>query len=282
MDCQHFFIWNMSVHSRYLIYFFLASCSQPLLMLRSLRINRKVVLLQVGCLLVFAFARSFQAYPEWPQPNSYVDGPVQRYFVFFPPNKRQRSKPSSPWAIIILLAFMAFGCFPCFFCVCNTMWPRRRRSRTVRDRRREEQALSLERGALPHRRSSAGFDTLAHASIRSETGSSARVVSLDSAHPEFRPSAPAPPADFNNSYEEPHLVSFKMKEESAKEPCGICLEPYGVVDVTAGQCSHVFHTACLKAWLAKEVSQKLCPLCRSPFHNTAQHSKPFESIPNNL
>ena len=131
-------------------------------------------------------------------------------------------------------------------------------------------AWSFPRAVQLFRRSSVGFDGQARSSIHSETESNPSTMIFNSEYLHFRPSEPAPPAHCENSHEEPHLLSFKMKAEIANEPCGICLEPYSVVDVTAGQCSHIFHTACLKAWLAKEPSRKQCPLCRNVFRGTIE------------
>lgn len=68
------------------------------------------------------------------------------------------------------------------------------------------------------------------------------------------------------------LPSFKMDDHRADETCGICLDEFGESDVTAGECSHIFHTSCLSSWLAKEISHRLCPLCRMPYKTTTPHT----------
>ncbi len=242
--------------------------------------NRTMPLLQVACLLIPAFARSLQAYLLWQrEPNSRIARPFQRYTSFpssFTPSEPYNplKNPGHPETRSFPVSDVVFFCtlftvVPCLVCGCSYIkWRRRYRRQILRNRGREPSASSLARAALPYRRSSVGFNNVAHSSIRSETGSSPHVLNLDSTHTEFHPSAPPSPADFEALHEEQHLTSFKMKAEKANDPCGICLEPFSLVDVTAGQCLHVFHTACLRAWLAKESSQKLCPLCRNPFHDT--------------
>ncbi len=259
-------------------------CPSLILMVRSLRTSRTVFLLQVGFLLVSAFARSFQAYAKWPdEPSSNIDRSSLRYTTNVPTNQSfnlsisARAPDRMDYLVTVLMvavgALLSF--LPCFYCGCNYFLWKRRRLRRLRDRRREARAPTLERAALPHHRSSRRVDRLAHYSLRSETVSSAHRESLNSVYPEFRPSAPPPSVDIAA---EQHFISFKMKAEKSSESCGICLEPFGVIDVTAGQCLHVFHTVCMKAWLAKEGSQQLCPLCRNPFHCTAEHIETFLSV----
>ena len=53
----------------------------------------------------------------------------------------------------------------------------------------------------------------------------------------------------------------KVDEEFA---CCICVEPFKDDDqVRELKCDprHIFHTACLKPWLEKEL---ICPMCRAP------------------
>ena len=248
-------------------------------MLPSLNSIRIVFLLHVGFPLASVFARSFQAYPKWiPEPDSHTDRAVQRYLrnvpriqPYYPANTSQVPASSGHLGLMVVVLGTLTIFLSGFCCCCIIVYWRIKNSRVERQHRRVARAVLFERIARLFSRSSVGFGGHAHSCIRPETGSNTRMVSFDSVSPEFRPSAPALPADFENSYEEQHLISFKMEAEKAHEPCATCLEPFGVVDVSAGQCLHVFHTACLKAWLAKEGSQKLCPLCRNPFHGTFEH-----------
>ncbi|CAN8308335.1 unnamed protein product [Cochlearia groenlandica] len=53
-------------------------------------------------------------------------------------------------------------------------------------------------------------------------------------------------------------------EEETREPCSICLDDISCSDTKHGfptkmECSHVFHSRCLKEWLQRK---NTCPLCR--------------------
>lgn len=50
------------------------------------------------------------------------------------------------------------------------------------------------------------------------------------------------------------------------ESCFICLEPLNAESnaITIKQCKHVFHEACLHAWVTR---RKTCPACRVPMFN---------------
>lgn len=71
--------------------------------------------------------------------------------------------------------------------------------------------------------------------------------------------APAPP-----SFDADELARFKAAPALADTPCGICLDSFDDLDITAGQCLHTFHTACVGAWLAKDPALS-CPVCRAAF-----------------
>lgn len=68
---------------------------------------------------------------------------------------------------------------------------------------------------------------------------------------------PTPPAA-------PELTTFTATESQRETPCSICLEPFGREPLAAGACAHMFHAACVAAWLAKDANRS-CPVCRMPF-----------------
>jgi len=53
------------------------------------------------------------------------------------------------------------------------------------------------------------------------------------------------------------LESFSM--EYTKEPCSICLDPFGKKVIKPIQCGHIFHTACIDRWY--KINPK-CPICK--------------------
>ncbi len=59
--------------------------------------------------------------------------------------------------------------------------------------------------------------------------------------------------------------SFIVARELEEELCCICLEPFGLKDVAKGDCRHMFHTACIAEWMAKDDEARSCPVCRLPF-----------------
>ena len=46
-----------------------------------------------------------------------------------------------------------------------------------------------------------------------------------------------------------------------RENCSVCLEPCTMNEMTVLDCSHTFHTHCLKRWVRR--GSMTCPLCRS-------------------
>ncbi len=234
-------------------------------------------LFHVAYLLISAFKRSSHASPEWiPESNSHIGR------EYDPPSYLQAHITSSLVVVGIAVACTFIACFPWIFRLCKARLHWRRQSRALQAVGRESETSTREGVALPHCRSAIELDGVLNSSIRSQTESNARILSSNSMIPEFQPSAPPLRVESENDPDEQHLISFKMKAEKTSEQCGICLEPYGVVDVTAGQCLHVFHTACLRGWLAREDSQKLCPLCRNSFHCTIEHIEAFVSTQGTL
>ncbi len=112
-----------------------------------------------------------------------------------------------------MLLCTLFIVLPCLFCCLSCIEWKRSHRQVLRDRGREPRASPSEREAPHHRRSSVGFNSVAHSSIRSETGSNPRVIYLDSFYTEFHPCAPPSPADFENAHEEQHLISFKINAD---------------------------------------------------------------------
>ncbi len=202
-------------------------------MLLSLHTKQTVFALLVVSLLVPALGRSFQAYRKWAHKSKWLmDRPFQGYLLRFPIIKPcdPQSAPHGPESThTVLLVFVGVFCslvgLSAWPCFC-----------LIGIRRNRIQSRVLRKPV--------------------------RVI--NSTHSEFPLNAP-PLAKFDDSNVEQHLISFKMKAGKASEPCGICLEPFGLVDVTAGQCSHVFHTAYMQVWLVKDGSQQLCPLCQNLF-----------------
>lgn len=61
------------------------------------------------------------------------------------------------------------------------------------------------------------------------------------------------------------LDAHKADPEYAEELCSICFDPFADLDVAVGEhCNHMFHSNCIEAWLAKDVTHS-CPLCRATF-----------------
>ncbi len=170
---------------------------------------------------------------------------------------------ASPWMAFVV----GFVVIAVIVCLCAVKFirsrNRSRKARAIIDRLQQDATLERDESAQPARLPSSELNSWSH---RREYGTavSSQVANSNVANC-FQPSAP-PLVEVvtASSRERVHLVSFKMHKEKASEVCEICLEPFGTADVASVRCLHVFHTACLKTWLAKEESQGLCPLCYNP------------------
>lgn len=100
-----------------------------------------------------------------------------------------------------------------------------------------------------------------HSRMINEAHTIAHAHAHAAAHAHWHGREPVPPPPTINADE---LTRFKARPEQAENPCGICLDPFDDLDLTAGQCLHTFHTACVGAWLAKDAAHS-CPVCRAPF-----------------
>ncbi len=235
------------------------------------KLLRAAVLIQVVSLLVCAYAKENAGDPDWLEPVPLqVPGPD---YVGHP----DFSESEFPW---LPLGLAGLG-LTITACLCALGY-RNGRSRTTEARailNRAQQVAALESGTSARQTSLPG-SRVNSSDQRREYGTerSSQVGRSDVAI-NFRPSAP-PSAQLiaTPSRNGDKLISFKMHSDKAAEPCGICLEPFGIADVTAGQCLHVFHTACLKTWLAKERSHELCPLCRNLFQGAAQDIDEFMEL----
>jgi Ring finger domain len=58
------------------------------------------------------------------------------------------------------------------------------------------------------------------------------------------------------------IASFTVHESKAGEQCPVCLGLLADEFVSVCPCSHMFHSSCLRSWLAKE---ETCPICRVAF-----------------
>lgn len=69
------------------------------------------------------------------------------------------------------------------------------------------------------------------------------------------------------------LDGFDAPSEVAEESCAICLSPLAEQSVSSASCSHLIHTTCYNAWLAKDAKQA-CPICRQPVHRPPPPTQP--------
>jgi Ring finger domain len=61
------------------------------------------------------------------------------------------------------------------------------------------------------------------------------------------------------------IASFIVHESKAGEQCPVCLGLLAEEFVSVCPCSHMFHSSCLRSWLAKK---ETCPICRVAFVET--------------
>jgi len=68
--------------------------------------------------------------------------------------------------------------------------------------------------------------------------------------------------EYQPSHTVTNLPEFTVKKQKEKSCCSVCLEGLeeGQTASQLGECSHIFHSSCIKAWLARK---QTCPVCRT-------------------